>query len=99
MFRTLLLIMIGAGLVALGGCATTNGVPRPRPFPSPDWNTPGAKTDSPIAPLPSAPDGTTVDNSGAPLAPAAPLAPGAPLAPAAPLAPRYDGRAVAEFAL
>lgn len=91
--------MIGAGLVALGGCATTNGVPRPRPFPSPDWNSPGGKTDSPLTPPPSAPDGTTTDNSGAPLAPGAP---GAPLAPDAPLAlgsHRYDGRAVAEFAL
>jgi len=82
--------MIGAGLAALGGCASTNGVPRPRPFPSPDWKNPGATTDSPVAPVPSAPDGRTTDNSGAPLAPDAPVPP---------LSRRYDGRAVAEYAL
>jgi len=89
--------MIGAGLIALGGCASTNGAPRPRPFPSPDWKKP-----------PPVPPGATADNSGAsgvPLAPDAPLAPGAPDAPlapggpGAPLGSRFDGRALAEFAL
>jgi len=93
MFRTLLLIMIGAGLAALGGCATANGVPRPRPFPSPDWKNPGATADNSGAPdAPGAP--------GAPLAPdAAPLASDEPLAPVPPLSRRYDARAVAEYAL
>lgn len=82
-----------AGLVAASAmaCASTGAVPRP--FPSPDWGTPRSTPEAPRAPVPvapgvtaSAPDDATADN-----APAS--------APGSLTAHRYDGRAVAEFAL
>jgi cell wall-associated NlpC family hydrolase len=75
--------------ITAAGCASSNAVPRPFPG-APVASAPPA----PVAPIaPSAPS-----SPGAPRD--APGAPNAPIAPIAPLtAPRYDGRAVAEFAL
>src|SRR3954464_11837322 len=94
MFRTLLLIMIGAGSIALTSCASTNAVPPP--FPRPDWEKPGTTTNAPNAPIApgvSAPDGVSEND------PADPAAPDRPLAPGSLRSRRFDGRAVAEFAL
>ena len=82
-----------AGLAAASAmaCASVGAVPRP--FPSPDWKTPKSTPEVPRAPVPvapgvtaSAPDSATADN--APANAAGSLT-----------AHRYDGRAVAEFAL
>lgn len=78
--------MMGLAAGALTGCATTNAVPRP--FPSPDWKAPA---DAPEVPAPLAPPG-----SFSPSAP--PAADGLP-PPSTLLVHRYDGRAIAEFAL
>jgi cell wall-associated NlpC family hydrolase len=81
--------MMAAAMLGLVGCATTGAVPRP--FPGAvsaigATGATGAKT------APDAPD--------APIAPA-PIAPTAPIAPIAPdlTAKRFDGRAIAQFAL
>jgi peptidoglycan DL-endopeptidase CwlO len=83
MVRLHLLLLCLVALTA-AGCASSNAVPRPFP---------GAPVASaPKAPAPaSPPDGTTVGTN----------APDAPVAPPAPslTAHRYDGRAVAEYAL
>jgi cell wall-associated NlpC family hydrolase len=86
--------MIGASAVALAGCATTNAVPRP--FPSPDWDRVATKTDVPAAPPASAVDGVAASDPSTAI-PADGFPP--PLAPGSLTSRRYDGRAVAEFAL
>jgi cell wall-associated NlpC family hydrolase len=85
-----LLMMTGLLALASVGCATS-GNPVPRPFPG-----------APVASAPAAPDAPVTPD--APVAPAALDAPVAPVAPVAPAAPdlragRFDGRAIAEFAL
>ena len=83
--RSLSIFVVLASFFATG-CATRGGVPRPFP---------GA----PVASNPRTPAGTSAPD--APNAPNAPSAPNAPNAPDAPslLARRFDGRAVAQFAL
>lgn len=85
--NVLLVVMIGLGTLGLQACASSGTSPRPRPFPSPDWNKP-----------PSRPEGAPAGTPPAEGAPSAPLAPPAPLAPDL-LSRRFEGRAVAEFAL
>ncbi len=75
--------MMGLAAGALTGCASTNAVPRP--FPSPDWKAPVE------APPPSAPL--------APFEPSLPPSADGLPPPGTLLAHRYDGRAIAEFAL
>jgi cell wall-associated NlpC family hydrolase len=39
-YRSVLLLMLVAGCSVASGCASSTTVPRPRPFPRPDWNPP-----------------------------------------------------------
>jgi cell wall-associated NlpC family hydrolase len=75
--------MIAAAALFSGACATSGAVPRPFP---------GAI---------SATGAGSASNAPAPTTPNAPDAPNAPIAPNAPdlLSPRFDGRAIAQFAL
>jgi cell wall-associated NlpC family hydrolase len=75
--------MIAAAALFSGACATSGAVPRPFP---------GAI---------SATGAGSASNAPAPTTPNAPNAPDAPIAPNAPdlLSPRFDGRAIAQFAL
>jgi cell wall-associated NlpC family hydrolase len=87
------MIAVMAALALSSGCATTGAVPRPFPGAIGATNATGAKG---AEPAPNAPD--------APIARDAPIAPTAPIAPIAPVAPdllarRFDGRAIAQFAL
>ena len=79
--------MMAAAMLGLVGCATTGAVPRPFPGAVSAIGATGATGAKP-----------------APDAPNAPNAPNAPIAPIAPIAPdltarRFDGRAIAQFAL
>jgi cell wall-associated NlpC family hydrolase len=82
--------MVAGTMLSSAACATSGAVPRPFP---------GA----PVATAPtSAPTSTTAGKPAAPTAPIAPDdAPDAPDAPVAPdlLARRFDGRAIAQFAM
>jgi cell wall-associated NlpC family hydrolase len=82
-----LVIIVMAALALSSGCATTGAVPRPFPGAT------GATGATGAGAAPNAPD--------APVAPNAPIALSAPVAPTAPdlLARRFDGRAIAQFAL
>ena len=87
------MIAVMAALALSSGCATTGAVPRPFPGAIGATSATGAKG---AEPAPNAPD--------APIARDAPIAPTAPIAPIAPVAPdllarRFDGRAIAQFAL
>ena len=79
------LLLIMMGLLPLGVGRLCDLWRRPRPFPGASASAPGATVDKPVAP--GAPD--------------APIAPNAPVAPIAPdlRSRRFDGRAVAEFAM
>jgi cell wall-associated NlpC family hydrolase len=86
--------MIGAGSFVLTGCASTNAVPHP--FPRPDWEKPGSATNAPNAPItPGIPVGDGISEND----PSDPAAPNGPLAPGSLRSRRFDGRALAEFAL
>lgn len=79
-----------AGLVAASAMACASaGAAVPRPFPSPDWKTPRSTPEAPRAPVPVAPGVTA----------SAPDNATADNAAGSLTAHRYDGRAVAEFAL
>ena len=81
--------MTGLISISAAACASSGAVPHP--FPSPDWDTPA-----------SAPGGAPADKPrGTPEAPRAPASgkPGALPTPPSLTSHRYDGRAVAEFAL
>ena len=84
--RSLSIFVVLATLLS-AACATSGGVPRPFPG-APVASAPAR----PGAPDASAPDGAT---AGKPIAPIAPIAPSAPDL----LARRFDGRAVAQFAM
>lgn len=83
--RSLSLSICLASLFATA-CATGGGVPRP--FPG-----------GPVASNPRTPTGTSAPAPVAPNAPDAPDAPDAPNFPPSLLARRFDGRAIAQFAL
>jgi cell wall-associated NlpC family hydrolase len=92
----ILLIMMGMTSLSLAGCVTAGAVPRP--FPSPDWNRPVADKSAASASAPD--DGASASATGATADKTVdkPVAPSAPNAPSL-TARRYDGRAVAQFAL
>ncbi|MSO56470.1 MAG: NlpC/P60 family protein [Acidobacteria bacterium] len=79
----ILLILVGLISASAAACASSGAVPRP--FPSPDWNAPASTPEAPRAP--------------ATPSPTPPGRPGALPAPPSLRSHRYDGRAVAEFAL
>jgi cell wall-associated NlpC family hydrolase len=82
--RTLVPCLIA---LATAGCASSNGGNAvPRPFPGAPTAPSAPKAPPPVAPV-------------APVAPAAPVAPPVTDAPRSLTSHRYDGRAVAEFAL
>ena len=87
------LFAMTAAAVASGGCATTGGVPKPFP------GAPVARGGTGAAPAGGASDAPR--SPSAPNTPSTPGAPNAPIAPNAPslLARRFDGRAIAQFAL
>lgn len=94
--RALLLIMLALTSMTLGACATTTAA-IPRPFPSPDWKTPAPRTPNvPTAPAPSDVAGTSAPDPGP-----APLdtVEGGPSDIPDLTAHRYDGRALAQYAL
>lgn len=94
-----LLIMMSLAAMSLAGCATTGGVPRP--FPSPDWKRPAPPApNTPVAPgvSTSAPDAVTADKPDASTSAPDAATAGRPDAPSL-TAPRFNGRAVAQFAL
>jgi len=84
MRHALVVILLGFLAMTAAACASSNAVPRP---------------------FPGGPVAKAKPRPTAPIAPDAPNAPGAPIAPDAPvdapdlIAHRYDGRAVAEYAL
>ena len=86
--RSLSIFVVLATLLS-AACATSGGVPRP--FPGAPVASAPARPGAPDS-SPSAPDGATGDKPVAPVAPIAPLAPDL-------LAHRFDGRAVAQFAM
>jgi len=86
--RSLSIFIVLATLLS-AACATSGGVPRP--FPGAPVASAPARPGAPDS-SPSAPDGATGDKPVAPVAPVAPLAPDL-------LAHRFDGRAVAQFAM
>ena len=95
MRRVLLTCLVSAFALTAAACASSNAVPRPFP------GAPVAKAKPPVRVAPggasaSTPDdGVTTDEPDAPDALAAPVAPGAPSL----TSHRYDGRAVADYAL
>jgi cell wall-associated NlpC family hydrolase len=89
---SLLIIMMAAAGVA-SGCASTTSVPRPRPFPSPDWNRPSDRPREPVPPpAPSTPASPVASSDVTAPAPASSAALSIPFAP-------FSGRSIAEFAL
>ena len=86
--RSLSIFIVLATLLS-AACATSGGVPRP--FPGAPVASAPARPGAPDS-SPSAPDGVTGDKPVAPIAPVAPVAPDL-------LAHRFDGRAIAQFAM
>ena len=94
--RALLSSLVVPLAMLAAACASSNAVPRP--FPGGPVASQPRRPAAPGRPIaPEAP--VALGAPDAPLAPDAPGAPGAPVAPGSLTAHRYDGRAVAEFAL
>jgi cell wall-associated NlpC family hydrolase len=89
-FRGCVLASIVLASLGLGACATSGAVPRP--FPSPDW-------DAAKAPDETGPAGSPAPEVRHPAESPSPVPDATNVPPPSLTSPRYDGRAVAEFAL